>query len=275
MSSQPTAPRVIRFGLFELDLSAGELRKQGRNIKLQDQPLQVLELLLSRAGEVITREELQQALWPADTFVEFDQGLNTAIKKIRLALGDSADNPRFIETLPRKGYRFIAPVGERETPAPIPAPAVRMRGWWWLASAGLVAVAAGCALWLLDRSGKARPAVPVPVPLTTYPGRQKAPSFSPEGDRVAFSWDGPKNDNNDIYVKLIGADQPVRLTKDPAADENPAWSSDGRWIAFQRWSSGEKVGIFLIPAVGGAERKLTEVLAGCGNTGETSYALMF
>src|SRR6185295_17888645 len=139
MSSQPTASRVIRFGLFELDLSAGELRKQGRNIKLQDQPLQVLERLLSRPGDVVTREELQQALWPADTFVEFDQGLNTAIKKIRLALGDSADNPRFIETLPRKGYRFIAPVGERETPAPIPAPAVRMRGWWWLASAGLVA----------------------------------------------------------------------------------------------------------------------------------------
>lgn len=78
----------MRFGLFELDLSVGELRKQGRNIKLQDQPLQVLGLLLSRPGEVVTREELQQALWPADTFVEFDQGLNTAIKKIRLALGD-------------------------------------------------------------------------------------------------------------------------------------------------------------------------------------------
>src|SRR5207247_4242624 len=108
MSSQPTAARVIRFGLFELDLQTSELRKQGRNIKLQDQPFQVLVLLLRHSGEVVTREELRNALWSADTFIEFDQGLNTAIKKIRLALGDAADNPRFIETIPRKGYRFIA-----------------------------------------------------------------------------------------------------------------------------------------------------------------------
>jgi DNA-binding winged helix-turn-helix (wHTH) protein len=113
MSSQPASQRLVRFGLFELDLAVGELRKQGRKIKLQDQPLQVLELLLNRPGEVVTREQLQQALWPADTFVEFDQGLNTAIKKIRLALGDSADNPRFVETIPRKGYRFIAPVEQQ------------------------------------------------------------------------------------------------------------------------------------------------------------------
>jgi DNA-binding winged helix-turn-helix (wHTH) protein len=108
MSSQPTAPRAIRFGLFELDLSAGELRKQDREIKLQGQPFQVLVLLLRRPGEVVPREELRNTLWSTDTFVEFDQGLNTAIKKIRLALGDSADNPRFVETIPRKGYRFIA-----------------------------------------------------------------------------------------------------------------------------------------------------------------------
>src|SRR5215472_10134405 len=110
MSSQPKVQRLIRFGLFEFDLAAGDLRKQGRKIQLQDQPFHVLERLLNRPGEVITREELQQALWPADTFVEFDQGLNTAIKKIRVALGDSAENPRFVETIPRKGYRFIAPV---------------------------------------------------------------------------------------------------------------------------------------------------------------------
>ena len=91
---------MIRFGLFELDLSAGELRKQDRRIKLQDQPFQVLVLLLRRPGEVVSREELQQALWPADTFVEFDQGLNTSIKKIRQALGDSADTPPFSRNHP-------------------------------------------------------------------------------------------------------------------------------------------------------------------------------
>src|SRR5205814_10141791 len=96
----------------------GELRKQGRKIKLQDQPFQVLALMLRRPGEIVTREELQQALWSADTFVEFDQGLNTAVKKIRQAVGDSADNPRFIETIPRKGYRFIAPLlGTEESAA--------------------------------------------------------------------------------------------------------------------------------------------------------------
>ena len=100
----------LRFGLFEIDVASGELRKEGRLIKLQDQQMQVLRLLVERAGEIVTREEIQQAVWPGDTFVDFDHGVNTAVKKIRLALGDTADNPRFIETLPRKGYRFIAPV---------------------------------------------------------------------------------------------------------------------------------------------------------------------
>src|SRR5215831_1818011 len=101
---------IVRFGAFEVDLRAGELRKSGLKIKLQEQPLQVLTMLLRHPGEVVTREELQKAVWPADTFVDFDRGLNKAINKIREALGDEADNPRFVETLPRRGYRFIAPV---------------------------------------------------------------------------------------------------------------------------------------------------------------------
>jgi cholera toxin transcriptional activator len=102
--------RVTRFGVFELDLSAGELRKSGVKLRLQEQPLQVLALLLERAGDVVTREELQQKLWPSDTFVDFDHSLNTAINKVREALGDSASSPRYVETLARRGYRFIAPV---------------------------------------------------------------------------------------------------------------------------------------------------------------------
>jgi cholera toxin transcriptional activator len=102
--------RVARFGLFELDLSAGELRKSGVKLRLQGQPFQVLALLLERAGEVVTREELQQKLWPSDTFVDFDHSLNTAINKVREALSDSASSPRYVETLARRGYRFIAPV---------------------------------------------------------------------------------------------------------------------------------------------------------------------
>jgi cholera toxin transcriptional activator len=102
--------RVARFGVFELDLNVGELRKSGVKLRLQDQPFQVLALLLERAGDVVTREELQEKLWPSDTFVDFDHSLNTAINKVREALGDSASRPRYVETLARRGYRFIAPV---------------------------------------------------------------------------------------------------------------------------------------------------------------------
>src|SRR6266849_10159838 len=101
---------ILRFGAFELDLRSGDLRKKGVRIKLQEQPLQVLTVLLQHPDEVVTREELRSAIWPVDTFVDFDNSLNTAVNKLREALGDSADNPRFIETLPRRGYRFIAPV---------------------------------------------------------------------------------------------------------------------------------------------------------------------
>lgn len=111
-------PRILRFGVFEAEVRSGELRKNGIKIKLQEQPFQVLAALMERPGELVTREELRQRLWPADTFVDFDHSLNTAINKLREALGDSAANPRFIETLAKRGYRFIAPV-QVVTPEPI------------------------------------------------------------------------------------------------------------------------------------------------------------
>jgi TolB-like protein/DNA-binding winged helix-turn-helix (wHTH) protein len=103
-------PRTLRFGLFELDLRSGELWKQGRKVRLEGQPVQILICLLERSGELVTREELRGKLWPADTYVNFEHGLNAAVKRLRLALNDSAENPRFVETLPRRGYRFLAPV---------------------------------------------------------------------------------------------------------------------------------------------------------------------
>ena len=111
------SPRLVRFGTFEVDLPAGELRKGGVKLKLTGQPFQVLTILLERPGEVVTREELQKRLWP-DTFVDVDHNLNTAINKIREVLGDSAESPRFVETLPRRGYRFIAPVDVRRALCP-------------------------------------------------------------------------------------------------------------------------------------------------------------
>jgi DNA-binding winged helix-turn-helix (wHTH) protein len=107
---QPDQPHRLRFDSFELDLRTGELRKDGRLIKLQDQPIKLLTLLASRAGDLVTRAEIEKALWGDDEFVEFEHGINTAMRKIRDALGDQAEQPRYIETLPRKGYRFLAPV---------------------------------------------------------------------------------------------------------------------------------------------------------------------
>jgi DNA-binding winged helix-turn-helix (wHTH) protein len=110
MPAPPQAPHILQFGIYEIDVRTGELRKSGVKLKLQEQPFQVLCMLVEHPGEIVTREELRNRLWPADTFVDFDRGLNAAVKRLRDALGDSADSPVFIETLARRGYRFIAPV---------------------------------------------------------------------------------------------------------------------------------------------------------------------
>jgi len=124
MSTPGCSPLVIRFDVFAVDLRAGELYKAGRKIKLQVLPFRVLALLLERPGEIVQREELQERLWPADTFVDFDHSLNTAIKKLRQALGDDNKKRRFVETLPKRGYRFIGIVehaARASTPARAPA----------------------------------------------------------------------------------------------------------------------------------------------------------
>jgi TolB-like protein/Flp pilus assembly protein TadD len=112
MQNASSGSQIIRFGTFELDVRAGELRKQGARIRLQEQPLRILEMLLAHPGQLVTREELRDRLWPSDTFVDFDHGLNKAINKLREALDDSAENPRFVETIPRRGYRMLAPLGK-------------------------------------------------------------------------------------------------------------------------------------------------------------------
>jgi eukaryotic-like serine/threonine-protein kinase len=150
----------LRFGLFEVDVRAGELRKQGVRIKLQEQPFHVLTVLLQRPGDVVTREELRNQNWPADTFVDFDNSLNTAINKLREALGDSADSPRFIETLPRRGYRFIAPVtggdGTTKGTSTGVSAAARTHTRKIVAMVGVAVLAAGIVGGLFWRSRQAR-----------------------------------------------------------------------------------------------------------------------
>src|SRR5216683_6158641 len=116
MPAPPQAPHILQFGIHEIDVRTGELRKSGVKLKLQEQPFQVLCMLVEHPGEIVTREELRNRLWPADTFVDFDRGLNAAVKRLRDALGESAEKPVFIETLARRGYRFIAPVDRQEAP---------------------------------------------------------------------------------------------------------------------------------------------------------------
>ena len=121
MALPVASTRIVRFGVFEVDLKACELRKHGFRIKLAEQPFQVLAFLLERPGEIVTREELRDRLWPGDTFVDFDHGLNNAVMRVREVLLDSSEHPRYVETVPRRGYRFVAPVEETFVPPPVPA----------------------------------------------------------------------------------------------------------------------------------------------------------
>src|SRR5260370_11293336 len=159
---QATSPPtdIFHFGIFQLDLKAGELHKAGVKVKLQDQPFRVLALLVDRAGQVVTREELRQNIWPTDVYVTFDQGLNNAIKKVRNALGDSADSPRFVETIARHGYRFVAPVRAVHRSASEAPFRSRLRALRNTALIGLpsAVVLASLAYWIWQRSAtRAKP----------------------------------------------------------------------------------------------------------------------
>ena len=269
---------VVRFGLFELDRRAGELRKAGVRISLQPQPFRVLSMLVERPGELVTREELRLQLWPDDTFVDFQHGLNAAVNRLRETLGDSAETPRFIETLPRRGYRFIGSVdgtgaasqsGERTADSAEPrAAGVPPHRRPMAVAAAIALVVVGLAAWAASR-GRDRSETPMRVvPLTTLRGHESWPTFSPDGSQVAFVWGGEKDDNFDIYVKMVGRSEVRRLSNDPAVDSGPIWSPDGRHVAFVRQIAeadpavdrhGAPIGrIQLVSPLGGADLKLSD-----------------
>ena len=188
---------VIRFGSFEADLRVGELRQHGRRIKLQQQPFRILALLLEHPGEVVTREELRQAIWPTTGFGSFDEGLDAAIYKLRGVLGDSAEQPQFVETLPRRGYRFIAAVdraGERPLPEPArPAttisqgrPLIWAGGLAILAALFFVAATGGRSVRLLGRGAGPRIHSIVVLPLRNLSG-DSAQEYFAEGMTEALT----------------------------------------------------------------------------------------
>lgn len=256
---------VYEFGGFRLDPRVRVLRLRDRPIALAPKSFDLLLLLVERRGRVLERNELIRELWP-DTFVE-EANVTFQVSTLRKALGE--DGSKWIETVPKHGYRFSAPVSEvrpEENPAGealltgAKSPARRA---WPLVGTVLATAIALAALALWRRQVPIEPgARPIAVPLTTYPGSESYPTLSADGSQVAFSWEGPSQDNVDIYLKLVGPGEPHRLTTDPAPDFSPAWSPDGRQIAFLRWlavGDRDRCGIYLIPALGGAERRLAEI----------------
>ena len=271
--------RAITFGVFEVDLRAGQLRKSGRPLQLQEQPFRILEVLLERPGEVVTREEFRRRIWGDDVYVDFDRSLNTGVARLREALGDSPTRPIYIETVPRRGYRFIAPVGapvqqpladEQEDPAPSPA----RLGWrsGLLLAAALTAAALAGRYWgiLGDSEAPARP--PAAERLTAYMGAEDEPVFSPDGNQFAFTWNGEAQDNFDIYVRTVTAEKPLRLTDHPSRDSSPAWSPDGQWIAFERAIDEGRIAIYRISPLGGREEQLLELPGRRGYEGRRRLA---
>ena len=256
-----------------MNLHTGELRQRGQKVKLQEQPLQVLAALLERPGELVTREELHSKLWPADTFVDFEHGLNAAVKRLRDALGESAERPIFVETVARRGYRFIASVDGYSAPSEIgivAAPAgskssARPRSWRWLTArrytvlGGVTACVLALSSLYYGHSLRSKPPQLAITPAVTNVGVKYTPSLSPDGQHLAFAWNGGAGPHFNLYVKLVGTEESLRLTKWASIDFNPVWSPDGRYIAFCRILKGA-TGIYVIPASGGAERRVRSTL---------------
>ena len=251
-----SSPRLVRFGSFEVDLQTGELRKAGQKLKFSGQPFQVLVILLERPGEVVTREELQKRLWP-DTFVDVDHNLNTAINKIREVLSDQAENPRFVETLPRRGYRFIAAVdgaGNCDKAGTIArADIVAPRRWRVLGASLLfstlaLVVVGGWFVYKERRASSAPASAQRALTRITFDdGLQIGATWSPDGRFVAYSSD--RGGKFDIWVQQITGGNPVQVTKGPNHNWQPDWSPDGKYIAY-RSEDGEG-GLYVIPALGG------------------------
>jgi DNA-binding winged helix-turn-helix (wHTH) protein/Tol biopolymer transport system component len=271
--------KTVRFGQFELDLRTRQLTKNGAKIRLSRQPIQVLSLLLENPGEIVTREEFRRRLWSSDVFVDFDHGLNKSIQKLRNALGDSAGSPRYIETIPRIGYRFIAlgneARGSEELPTktgisePPAAPALPPGGridrnrWarWILLCASVVACVLGFFAVGLDRS-RHRPAEVRFTRLTDFTDSAVAPALSPDGHMVAFiRGDSGFLTSDEIYVKILPNGETTRVTDDHRPKYGLAFSPDGAEIAYTVLE-GSRFSTYEVSALGGEPHLLLENAAG-------------
>ncbi len=264
------ARRIVRFGAFEADLHAGELRKYGIRIKVADQPFRVLELLLERPGGLVTRQELQQHLWPGDTYVDFDRSLNAAVKNLRGALGDSPRNPRFIETLPKRGYRFVAPAKPaprihgtpKETPrdetaagasAPSQAAAAaagKRQGSWARAPMALAAVLLSLGVAVLWQAGSNPRAETLGSPserlLDSFPFAYG--KISPDGRYLAYAaWE-----NHHLRLRDLRSKSDRLLVANFTF--SVSWSADSKRLALASAHHGDQVQLLERPQVEVVER---------------------
>ena len=278
---------VARFGCFELDLRTHELRNRGIRLRLRQQPAEILAMLLERPGEVVSREEIRRRLWPDGTVVEFEHSINSAVNRLREVLGDSPDRPRYVETLPRRGYRFLAAVElAGATPAgaagpsdsraeqpeanairnpgetvgaladaiPLPVGVSRTRRLWrWLIQPVAAALVILAVAGLLSIGPRERNSAVRRVQMTTSRGLDFGARFSPDGK--AFVYCSNRSKRFQLYRRQIGADSlETEITHNDEQNLHPAWSPDGAWIAYYALSRGIRV----IAATGGTPRRLTD-----------------
>jgi Tol biopolymer transport system component/DNA-binding winged helix-turn-helix (wHTH) protein len=266
-ASYPMAESYV-FGAYRLDVAGRMLTREGQIVPLPPKTFELLLLMAERPGRAFSRHELMAALWP-DTVVE-EANLTYQVSILRKALGEAGTS--WVETVPKHGYRFTADVKRSPgttSAAPVttmapsvsaPSTGVTRTAWVIAAAALLVSAAAWLFLSRGERGETERPTSAVAVPLTAYPGYENAPTLSPDGSQVAFSWNGPGQDNYDIYIKLVGPGPALRLTTDPGRDDTPAWSPDGRLIAFLRFTSEGTADFIVVPALGGAERRVATAI---------------
>ena len=255
--------QFYEFGLFRLDPAGRVLLRGGRIVSLPPKVLDTLVVLVENQGRLVEKETLLRSVWP-DTYVD-DNSLMHNVSVLRKTLGNSPEGTTYIETAPRRGYRFTSAVritGDEPATTSAPPPQVGLlRRFAPMAIAILlIVVILPAAIWV-ELRGPTAPPLKI-SPLTSYPGTEAFPTFSPDGGQVAFVWNGEKQDQFDIYVKTIGVDPPRRLTSDTEQECHLAWSPDGAWIAFAHCDSNDTsgppggLGLYLIPATGGVKRKI-------------------